>query len=100
MLLSPFLKERKEEHVTSIAEGKRGFIDHFTLIVMEKLLQCKSKMKRQKQGSCSPDFPVVHHWAVGVDLAAFNPSGQMKWVQDTYFLYIHNFPTTAELGCV
>lgn len=59
MLFSPCLKER-EEHVTGIAEGKRGFIDHFTLIVMEKLLQSISKLKRQNQGPCSPEFSLLY----------------------------------------
>jgi len=60
MLFSPCSKKREEEHVTGIAEGKKGFIDHFTLTVMEKLLQCIPKLKRQKQGLCSTDFSLLY----------------------------------------
>lgn len=66
-MFSPCLK-RREKHVTAIAEGKRGFIDPFTLTVMGKLLQCIWK-------NSSPDFfSVVHPRSVGFGLAAFKPS--------------------------
>lgn len=39
---------------------------------------------------------VVQQGNICFDLAAFNPSGQMKVVQDPDFLYVCNFSVTAE----
>lgn len=100
-MFPPCLKEREEEHVPGIAEGKRGFIDHFTLIVKEENVTTHIQTGKTKKSSrFFFYFSLVHHWDVGFDIAAFNPAGQMKGVQDTDFLYIHNSPTTAEPACV
>lgn len=50
-MFSPCSKERKEQHVSGIAEGERGFIDNFTSVVRRENITMRIQTGKTKKSS-------------------------------------------------